>query len=335
MARTIEFSIEQGDITSFDADVLALKYALSFHGADQLVASRLIAAGIAEDALKPPFGEYRYLSSKGAVRAGHALLVGVGRLQSFGYQQIQQFAADVLRTLASEAPTTRSLAMTIHGPGYGLDEIEAATSQFAGYLDAITAGKLPGALEQIVIVERNADRVQRLRAAFDDYLPTLKGVTRLPKAWAYGIAVPSGSPSRESGEVVKPKPHIFIAMPFKPEFDDTFYFGIQQPVRRAGFTCERVDQSAFVGEILDVIKEKIATAALVIAELSEPNTNVYLEVGYAWGKGRPTLLLARDAGCLSFDVQGQKCVIYGSIRELEGALAKELENLQASGIIAV
>jgi hypothetical protein len=46
------------------------------------------------------------------------------------------------------------------------------------------------------------------------------------------------------------------------------------------------------------------------ADLSDANPNVYLEVGYAWGRGRPTLLVVRDSSHLKFDVQGQRCLIY-------------------------
>jgi len=64
--------------------------------------------------------------------------------------------------------------------------------------------------------------------------------------------------------------------------------------------------------------------------LTTANPNVFLEVGYAWGKGRPTILLVRDHDELPFDVRGQRCLVYGKIRELEEALAKELKGLRGS-----
>ncbi len=43
----------------------------------------------------------------------------------------------------------------------------------------------------------------------------------------------------------------------------------------------------------------------MIAVLTGANPNVYLEVGYAWGKGRrPTILVTDDAEDPRFDVQG-------------------------------
>ncbi len=117
------------------------------------------------------------------------------------------------------------------------------------------------------------------------------------------------------------------------DMDDVFYYGIQQPVRAAGFLCERVDQEAFLGDILDRVKQKIETAAVVIAELTGANPNVYLEIGYAWGKGVPTLLLLKDGQELRFDVRGQRCLKYERIRDLEESLAKELQELKSQGLI--
>src|SRR5438046_1502300 len=71
----------------------------------------------------------------------------------------------------------------------------------------------------------------------------------------------------ERAEIISAeKAHVFVAMPFMKEMDDVFYYGIQQPVHCAGFLCERVDQDAFTGDILDRVKKKIETAVLVIAE---------------------------------------------------------------------
>ena len=121
-------------------------------------------------------------------------------------------------------------------------------------------------------------------------------------------------------------------MPFKKDMDDIFYYGIQQPVRAAGFLCERVDQDAFIGGILDQVKKKIDTAAVVIAELSGANPNVHLEVGYAWGKGRPTILLVKDEEELRFDVRDQRCLKYERIRDLEEVLNRELNELKFKGV---
>jgi len=115
--------------------------------------------------------------------------------------------------------------------------------------------------------------------------------------------------------------------------DDVFFYGIQQPLHAAGLLCERVDQDAFTGGIMDYVKTRIETASVVIAELSGANPNVYLEVGYAWGKGRPVILLAHDERELHFDVRGQRCLVYERIKDLEESLARELTVMIRKGIV--
>lgn len=117
-------------------------------------------------------------------------------------------------------------------------------------------------------------------------------------------------------------------MHFAPEFDDAFHYGIYQPVNAAGCLCERADLATFTGDVIAWVKERIDSARLLVADLSTANPNVYLEVGYAWGRGVPAVLVARDTAELRFDVKGQRCLVYNnSIRQLEESLAKELKSL--------
>ena len=113
-------------------------------------------------------------------------------------------------------------------------------------------------------------------------------------------------------------------MPFDHSWDDVFYYGIQGAVKAAGLLCERADTSAFTGDVLDWVKKRIATATFVVADLSSANPNVYLEIGYAWGCEIPTVLLAREGADLKFDVKGQRCLMYKSIRNLEELLHIEI-----------
>jgi hypothetical protein len=123
---------------------------------------------------------------------------------------------------------------------------------------------------------------------------------------------------------------VFVAMPFSEgEMEDVFGFGIQGPVHEAGLLCERVDMSTFTGDILQRIRERIDSSRLVIADLTGANPNVYLEVGYAWGRDRPTLLLARQGTDLKFDVRGHRCLMYRSITQLSAQLRNDLSALLA------
>ena len=110
--------------------------------------------------------------------------------------------------------------------------------------------------------------------------------------------------------------------------EDTYIYGIQGPVNAAGYLFERVDLTTFTGDIIAEIKSRIETASLVIADLTGANPNVYLEVGYAWGRIVPRYLLRRDP--LKFDVQSQRCLIYKSISDLEKKLETDLASLSQS-----
>jgi hypothetical protein len=116
-------------------------------------------------------------------------------------------------------------------------------------------------------------------------------------------------------------------MPFAEDMDDVFHYGIQGAVNSAGFLCERADLSSFTGDVMEWVKKRIATASLIIADLSTANPNVYLEVGFAWGCGKPTVLLVRDTNDLRFDVRTQRCLVYKKIKDLESLLRTELANL--------
>lgn len=339
MTKTIEFSIKEGDIRSFDADVVALAYAQGFYGPNGAIARTLSESGISYDDMTPQIGDNFYLETHQSIHAPHVLFVGVPHLLKFGYQKIREFSVTVLNFLAQKAPTTRHLAMTIHGPGYGLDEVESLLSQFAGYLQVIWNGRVPSELKYISIVEINSNRVKRLRYGFEKNVSGMENVSKIGNRWAYRLEVPKKSKNRlkkylrgttsieSAGAKSVEKPHVFVAMPFRKDMEDIFYYGIQRAVHANDLLCERVDQEAFTGDILERVKKKIETATVVIAELSGANPNVYLEVGYAWGKNIPTILLVKKNDELRFDVRGQRCLKYEIIKELEEALTKELTGL--------
>ena len=121
------------------------------------------------------------------------------------------------------------------------------------------------------------------------------------------------------------KPSVFVAMPFDPSTDDLFQLGLKAAIEEAGFRCIRVDEQQFTGGILPKIQQLIGKCSLVVAELSGANPNVLLEVGYAWGLGIPTILLARKGEKLPFDVSDQKTLFYDGIVAAKTHLLSELK----------
>ncbi|NMO21158.1 hypothetical protein HPC49_28695 [Pyxidicoccus fallax] len=330
MSASLEVVLEVGDLTELAADAVVFKYAQRLYGAAGAAAARLETVGVPLSQLEAQPGQYRFVETRGSMPAPLALFVGTVRLGDFGYHEIRQFTARALKALEAHSGL-KHVASTVHGPNYGLDEDEAVLALMGGLIEAFQRGIGPPALERFTVVELDARRAGRLRKALERGLGGTPGVTTLPGGAGFRVqrmsAFVQAPPMASAGTVSMTKPHAFVAMPFAPELEDTYHYGILGPVKAAGMLCERVDQAVFDGPIIQRIKERIDTAKVVIADLSMANPNVYLEVGYAWGKGRPTLLLVRDVRELRFDVASYRCIVYRSIRELETLLARELERL--------
>jgi hypothetical protein len=327
-SHTVLIEVQEGDALEFPADVLALKYAQSLYGVDLAVCERLEELGH-EPASLPKVDGFKLLNSKGIIGAEAVLFVGVVPLRQFGYQQIREFGRKVLVSLAGPAPNIEHLALTIHGPGYGLDELEAFESEVAGVVEAIATNDCPVNLRQVSFVEQNPGRAERLREALNEIIPG-GVINRNEGRLLYSLGEQMKDTLRTVGYTSSAKPHVFVAMPFADAMDDVFHYGIQGAVKAAGFLCERADLASFVGDVVEWVKRRISNATFVIADLTTANPNVYLEVGYAWGCGRPTILLVRDTAELKFDVKGQRCLTYKSIKQLEEILGKELQSIAAA-----
>jgi hypothetical protein len=354
--------VVQGDVLDFAADVLALKYAQHYYGSDKAVSDILVKNGHAADGLKPAPGKYVLVDTSRVLPSPRVLFVGVPPLLEFGYTEIEKWANRAIAIVAEEYSAVVHIAITLHGPGFGLDEIEALHAEIRGVLSAAREAAPAGRSIRVSIVDHTAARVERLQAALskiiaesggsgpesadqaapapnesDEFDVALRQTILVHRPLRLKFRRPGKAPdsteledasaSLQSAAQVENKPRAFVAMPFSDEMEDVFYYGIQSPVRQLGYICERVDQEAFTGDILEQVKMRIENAEIVIADLTGSNPNVYLEVGYAWGKGRPTVLVANKKDELKFDVRGQKCLRYQNIKDLDKLLTSELKGL--------
>lgn len=323
--KAIEIAVVPGDVTSFDADVLVLKYAQAHYGIDSIVSQRVTRLGIDEDQCAPRPGASSYFDSRGGIRSKNILVVGVRGLYDFNYQDIRIFARAALEALADHEKdaSIEHVCFTLHGAEYGLDEVEAFESEIAGLIDGITAGRIPKFMQRISIVEIDDRRANRLKKVLGELVPLGRVEPKL-KDYLQTSEKAVYEKFRSVGYSSDQKPHMFVAVPFRDEMEDVYEYGIQNAVRKAGFLCERADLSAFTGDVMDWVRRRICSASLVIADLTSANPNVYLEVGYAWGVSVKTVLLVQEAEQLKFDVRGQRCIIYKRIKDLEEKLHKEL-----------
>ena len=323
-----KFTVQRSDVATVTSDLLLLKHAKGFHGGDLEVANLLTRAGICTEAeISPRPDEYAVVQTTKAIAPTRVMFVGTPHLRDFSYGQMHRFATRSIEILAQERLPVHSMTTTIHGVNYGLDASESLQSLVRGFQEGLS--RHPECrLEEIIFVEKRERTARILKAALESFRvvspSSAEGKTELPGR-------PSGSPStRANGESVqlipRPEPakkHVFVAMPFSEEFQDVYEFGIYEPIRRCGYICERVDEPLFTGDILQRIINRISTAEFVIAELTGAKANVYLEVGYAWGKDKPVITLAREGEKLHFDVSTHRCIFYRTI----GQLARELEKL--------
>jgi hypothetical protein len=259
---------------------------------------------------------------------------------AFGYPQVREYAAALLAALAAAIPTAGRVALALPGAAHGLDEGACIEHLLLGLVDTLAAQPARPALRELVLLESNDAR----RALMADKLAQLLGRDAAPAGW---VAQPQSWPMMyfpaadaaqrmpapfEQQLTYKDTLTAFVAMPFATEMLDVFQYGIQGPALRSKFKAERLDFEHFTGSIVDQIKDRIQRAHLVIADMTGANPNVFLEIGYAWGKGRPTLLLWRKAPAGApprppFDVAGDSRIEYGSIGELDKALTEKLQAL--------
>lgn len=322
----VSVRVVQGDALALQADVLVMKYAQARYGLDALVLSKIEWLGKPVENNLPAPESFWLTGSFGIAVAPTLLFVGIAALPQFSYADIRSFGRRSLAILEKEMPGVKKVAMTIHGVGLGLDEEESFKAQVAGILEALQAGDMPPYLEEVVIVERHEKRVERLNDLLHAWLPKVEVESRVALSHSAPPAVVESM--RMAGIDSEAKPFVFVAMPFSEAFDDIFHYGIKGACKNAGFLCERADHEVFTGDIMDWMKQRIQACHFVIAELTGANANVYLEVGYAWGVDKPTILLIQKAEELKFDVQGMRAIIYTKISELEQKLTQELAALK-------
>jgi len=314
--------VVEANALDFETDVLIIKYTERSGGLDAKVRKALTRAGITTLEDDPPrLGDYRLLNAPPNYKCRYVMSVGTVSVFSLGYAEIRDLGRDMLVGLHAAGVAITHIATTLHGVNTSLrnDEVEAFRSLLLGFADAYEAGHYPPTLARISIVESQQFRAQLMADALKHLLPQVRA------------AEPQQTMSEDLTRPLADDntPHIFVAMPFAEAFDDQYYLAIRPAVTDNGVLCIRldVDETAFAGDIMEQVKKRIQTAALVIALLDTRNPNVYLEVGYAWGVGTPALLILHEDEEPPFDVQGARLLKYNRIYRLKEQLESEVREM--------
>ncbi len=123
----------------------------------------------------------------------------------------------------------------------------------------------------------------------------------------------------------KKKLSIFVVMPFDSAFRDIYQLGIKPACTDAGAVCERVDEQVFLQNIMDRIYGQIRSSDLMIGEMTGRNPNVFYEVGYAHGLGKPVILVTKVSDDIPFDLKHYPHIVYGdSISDLKEQLRRKV-----------
>ena len=300
--------VHLGDVRQFDCDILVLKYAGYSHGADLAVAEAL-GASLATDKR-----HHRFIETSNKIKAKEVLVIGVGSLNEFEYLEISEFGRTAIEIIKRERPQARTIGITIHGTGYGLDLVAVSGSLKAG-LTSRTHQEIDA---KIHVLTRDARQFEVLQQIFSGERLTTSRIPHL-------------NPSQidDGGRYGK---RLFAAMPFDKSFDDHWDFAILPSGHKNGLLIERLDHEFFTGDIVSEIRNRIDKSSAVVALLDQANPNVFLEVGYAWGVGRPTILMLHEAATPPFDVVSHKMIRYGRIKDLRDLLDVELAGLKHQGV---
>ena len=85
----MDLSVEvvNGDIVEFKSDVLVLKYAQEFYGADAAVAFTLADNKLDLIKFQPKIDEFSFVDGNSKIGSNHVLFLGVTTLWYFGYRE--------------------------------------------------------------------------------------------------------------------------------------------------------------------------------------------------------------------------------------------------------
>jgi hypothetical protein len=318
----VEIRVVHGDVMETPTDLLVLKFAQAWYGVDLQVSQRLgISSG-------PSVGQYGLAASDGQVAAPAVLLLGVPPLNLFSYKEIRDFGRRAVAVAAQAVPEAASIAVVLHGPNHGLDETECFNAELAGIVEAISANDCSDNLRIVTFVEVNEERARRMKGILAQVAPA-GHIPRGGGAGQAGADVGAAVRLNSVGYDSAGKGHVFVAMPYSPEFEDVFAFGIAPAAHASNLLAERMDQVVFAGDIVRHMQGRIAGARIVVADVTGANPNVYLEVGFAWGSGVPTILVCRDVSDLAFDVRGHRCLSYANVVDLHRKLSAEIAALMS------
>ena len=128
-------------------------------------------------------------------------------------------------------------------------------------------------------------------------------------------------------------PEAFVVSQFGGNYDILYDEVIRPICKKLNYKPIRGDEVASCSMILNDIIASIQNAAVIIADITPDNPNVFYEIGYAHAQNKPTILLCDKAlrNKLPFDVSGFRTIFYdnsiGGKRQVEEKLEGYLQSI--------
>jgi hypothetical protein len=119
---------------------------------------------------------------------------------------------------------------------------------------------------------------------------------------------------------------VFTIMPFTEEFRDV-YASYNTVCNEFGFNAERTDESDSSERIIPRILGGIRGAAFVIADVTNPSVNVFYEIGFAEGMGKPVIVSAKKGASLPFDIADIPVLYWSGQEELKEKLRRRVKEI--------
>jgi hypothetical protein len=121
-------------------------------------------------------------------------------------------------------------------------------------------------------------------------------------------------------------------MPFAQEFSPIYDDHIDPVCASVGLAPLRADGIFSNNPIMDDIRDSVASAKVIVADLTNNNPNVFYEVGICHAIGKPVVLISQSEN-IPFDLRHLRCILYKytppGMKRFEAALTATLQSVLA------
>jgi len=131
----------------------------------------------------------------------------------------------------------------------------------------------------------------------------------------------TGSPVCPKNPVLDPN-QVFIGMPFRPEFTDSYKYGIIPALEAVGLYPWRAEDAISNIDVMCKVCEGIQSSRYSIINISDWNPNVLFELGLAYGRSKVTVIVKDKRSEVPTDLAGMEYIEYASSDELREKLIK-------------